>query len=985
MYQKKEIKIFLNSMNSWFSNFFIEELRTDYLPKSKIQYSFMGTTDNSDRPLPYLFEPKLTSIEIGYNYDQEIFENDIIIFNLNDSNLEEVEFVIRGLQTLKYSTKKMLIIISNIMTWANTPLKSYTDDEILKYSLTNEEEIPEDINEKINVNNHIENESKISDNLYSVNEDENNEGEIKEIINDRKSNFNNKENSKNIKDEIKEIKEENEEENELNEESEKNNEIINNEQKDIDEQLNEQNKKNVKKIYYYKEEDYPTRIPSPQYYNFKILETLALQVKNPNLKAYVVCPGFIYGYGEDFFFDYFRKSWLGGVEYFPIRGNGYNYIPTIHILDLAHIIKRIMDLKPDIKYIFACDKTKNPFMRNIISSITNNIGGIDIKPIKEYNIDEMEIINYGELKINLPMKTSPFLNDEKRVMGESLEDYNKRIFNWHCEGGIEENITLLIKEFKLYRDIKPVRIIINGPPSSGKMTIAKILSEKYKLNIYNIKTICEWADKLGEDKPLGKEIKEKREEIEEAVKKAIDDYDHRKNKKKSDPPLDTHSLRKFPPEFINKLVKAKISSGECLIKGYILVNYPKNYNDCINLFSSESNKKKENEENNDNNNNNEIKEKEGENNNEEVEEKEIIKSLLPENILVINNYTEESLKGKLQKNPEYNEKQQEFDSRFNRRFETYKKDNELQDAGQTKILEDFYKENNINIIYVNESNYMENKEGTEKQIIENLESNGVVNNYSKLFDEEDEVVYLKPIIEKPNENELNENILNLEEDENNQNIKNNIGLEDKSPINIEDIKKKNNETIKEDESEESAVRIEKKHKKKNDHNVSKTKLKLKKEKEKEKALEKQKTIEKKDKDKDKDKEKDKNTINETIEKDNNHINKNYKKKVSAFKEFAKKNLNPKIIKVEKTVEEQLNDLKMREQNLLEKKSEVLRRYISENIMPLLAKGVLYVCHNLPDDPVEALANFLMENSFDLQKDSDKPIGELEKIMQETEH
>ena len=55
-------------------------------------------------------------------------------------------------------------------------------------------------------------------------------------------------------------------------------------------------------------------------------------------------------------------------------------------------------------------------------------------------------------------------------------------------------------------------------------------------------------------------------------------------------------------------------------------------------------------------------------------------------------------------------------------------------------------------------------------------------------------------------------------------------------------------------------------------------------------------------------------------------------------------------------------------------------------MPLLAKGVLYVCHNLPDDPVEALATYLLENSFDLQKDLDnRPIGELEKIMQETEH
>jgi nucleoside-diphosphate-sugar epimerase len=131
-----------------------------------------------------------------------------------------------------------------------------------------------------------------------------------------------------------------------------------------------------------------------------------LQIKNQNLKVYVVCPGFVYGCGEDFFFDYFKKAWLGGIEYFPIRGNGYNFIPTIHILDLIKTIRRIIDNKPeDKKYIFAFDKTKNPFMRNIISSITKKMGNIDVNPIKEYNIDEIEITNYAELKINLPMKS----------------------------------------------------------------------------------------------------------------------------------------------------------------------------------------------------------------------------------------------------------------------------------------------------------------------------------------------------------------------------------------------------------------------------------------------------------------------------------------------------------------------------------------------------------------------------------------------------
>ena len=139
-------------------------------------------------------------------------------------------------------------------------------------------------------------------------------------------------------------------------------------------------------------------------------------------------------------------------------------------------------------------------------------------------------------------------------------------------------------EFRLYRGIKPIRLIINGPPSRGKITIAKVLSEKYKLSIFTIKDICTWADNLGESDPLGKEIKEKREEIEEMIKKAIDNYEHRKNKKKTDPPLDVNSLRKLPPEFISKLFKARIKRDECLFKGYILFNFPKNYKDCVNLF-----------------------------------------------------------------------------------------------------------------------------------------------------------------------------------------------------------------------------------------------------------------------------------------------------------------------------------------------------------------------------------------------------------------
>ena len=138
----KERKIFLNCMNSWFSNFVIEEFRTDYIPDAKIKNTFMGTIDLTDHPLPTLFEPKITKVEIGFNYNQEIFQNDIFIYNLDDSNLSEVEFVIRGLQTIKYENEKILILISNIMTWAKTPIKTFTEEEQNKEGF-NEEEVPE--------------------------------------------------------------------------------------------------------------------------------------------------------------------------------------------------------------------------------------------------------------------------------------------------------------------------------------------------------------------------------------------------------------------------------------------------------------------------------------------------------------------------------------------------------------------------------------------------------------------------------------------------------------------------------------------------------------------------------------------------------------------------------------------------------------------------------------------------------------------------
>ena len=890
----KQRKIFLNCMNSWFSNFIIEEFRTDYLPNANPQNVFMGTIDINGHPLPRLFEPTEITVQPDVNYNnQKVFENDIIIYNLDDANLSEVEFVIRGLKNLKYEKEKILIIISNIMTWAKTPLKTFTEDERASPDFHEEEvpEIKEEEIKKVEIKPQIEPEKveeikpkeekkkeKASKGKGKGKKGKKSKGKDKEK---EKEKTDKKTKDKGKKGKSKEKISPEKKEKEKVEEEKKNIEKVQKEQekdqaKEAQKTTDTESKQTLPKIktYYYRESEYIKRIPSSRYSSYKMLENLALSNTNPMLNVYVICPGFIYGCGEDFFFDYFRKAWIGGIPHMPIIGEGMNFLPTIHILDLVQIIRRIIEKKPIINYIFACDKTKNPTMKNIIRSISKGIGSIDIKNLNEFDIDEIDMPNFNELSIDIQIKSSKVTEND---------------FKWHCEKGIPDNMDLLRQEFNLYRGIKPLKIIISGPPCGGKTYIAKKIANQFKILHLTIPDIITWAQNLKNN--LGEEMKRKMKENEEKVAVAQEEYDKRKNKKKSDPPFDPTPYRKFDSEFIGKLLKEKIRGGECAGKGYVLDNYPKTYQDCLNVFAIAHKKriKKENPEENSKENNEE---------DEYIEtiEYEIIKDLLPDSVIMIKNYTEESLKNKLMLNPEYEEKQQEIDSRFSRRLKYFKENNENPAEPNIKTLETFYKENNIQIHYVNETEFMKNQELENIKILYYLERYGDIDNFSKLQDEEE----IMPFKEQENLEENNEE-KNLME---------------------------NNEIVVKKEKKEEPFNI----------NLNKIKERL----------------------------IDEECLEPDIEDENDKEIREIEEKEEKKKKIGINSLNEMLTKQEifdNNIKSKLNELKEKEKILLEKQSEVMRRYLNEKVMPLLAKGILNICENVPDDPVEALANFILDNNY----------------------
>ena len=773
---KKEIKppepvyykVFLNDMNSWFSRFIIENMRSDLKKDLLINYNFMGTVQPNSRRLPDLFTPEIIKLDYNDNYKSKIFSNDVFIFNMQDANFNDIDYIIKGLKALKYEKEKILVIVTSIMTWARTSPK-YKKEEGA------EEE-----------------------------KEEGDEGEGEEEKKEEEKKENEDEEGKEQESEEEEYALPEEEEQPDGEEKKEEEEKKENEE-------GEGEAKEPKKILYFKEKDFIKRIPSPKFYNEKMVETLALANTNPNLKTYIVCPGFIYGCGEDLFYDYFKMCWLEIPGKLPIIGKGKNTIPTIHIKDLVSLIRRVIETKPKNKYIFAVDHTKNRQLGNIIKKLSKGVGnGLveNLDPNVPENINK--IPHYAELSIDIKVKPSKIFNDERKD-DEEDEAFEKRKFQWHCEFGIPENTEKLRKEFNEYRGMHNLKVLITGPPGSGKTYISEKLSKFFNIPHFKINDIIEWGKTFTDE--LGEEIKTKIEEITNNVKEAEENYMKRPNKKKTDAPLDTSQMKKLPDEIVIKILRRKLMQNICRNRGYILDGYPKGYKNAFNLFNEDTDEAKT---------------------PDDPTKYKILEEIMPNIVIRIDNCSDDFIIKRMKLLNDINDDPEEISRRLHRRLKTYKELNESK-KGEPSIT-DFFKENKVDILGIN-------GQLSENKIIEEcktfLEQNGKIINY-QTFD----------------------NVFEVEE------------------------KKKVN--IKMDEHKEGR----------------------------EKEL----------------------MENEYYDIEKSEVKKKYNEGKSS-------------------------ELEKQEKDLLEKKSEVLRRYLAENVIPVLSKGILYVCKKLPEDPVDELAYYLFDNAF----------------------
>ncbi|OXB64311.1 hypothetical protein ASZ78_010695, partial [Callipepla squamata] len=269
-------------------------------------------------------------------------------------------------------------------------------------------------------------------------------------------------------------------------------------------------------------------------------------------------------------------GWLSETTAIPVFGHGNNYIPTIHVRDLAAVLQNVADHRPRFHYILAVDESMHT-CQELIKCISKHVGPGKIEKVPKENAflsKELTQAHVDMLLVNLRMEAM----------------FLKETFNikWVAQTGLVENIEQIVEEYKQSRGLLPLRVYIHGPPGVGKSTIAEEICKHYKLHHIKIKDVISEsiaklekivAPKEVESDSMGEEGEDDEEEdgnVEEA-QKLLDEI--KESMELNAGRLDDH--------YVIKLFKDKLKSMPCRNQGYVLDGFPKTYDQARDLFNLE--------------------------------------------------------------------------------------------------------------------------------------------------------------------------------------------------------------------------------------------------------------------------------------------------------------------------------------------------------------------------------------------------------------
>ncbi|KYM99929.1 Putative adenylate kinase 7, partial [Cyphomyrmex costatus] len=422
------------------------------------------------------------------------------------------------------------------------------------------------------------------------------------------------------------------------------------------------------------EADYRKRKPHPNYKEHIQCEREVVAVKKiaklkNKLRTLVICCGITYGEEEGPLHYLFKMAWQN-APFLPIFGKGQNKIPLLHIRDLAATVSSVLQNWPPMQYIVAIEReliSQNTIVKKISQGLTTG----NVKSVsKEEALSLPEVSHqvYDQMTVDLNI-------DPVYIIDQIC---------WYFEMPFRDVVDIVITEYKTARNLRPVKIIVLGPPASGKTRIARYFADYYGIHYIHVKTlVSDTIQKLIDnieavkagirrqddirdttESAGGDEDKRTEEEAEVSLKRLQKELDEiRSNMAANNGRLDdiilnnstipsmlsvlfelslasSYIFRKLTllVSFISCVVVllflSRLNSKDCLNQGYVMDGHPKTLEQAKNLFLIDDLEK--------------IKEKFTDDN---VEMKNVNTMILPELIVVLE-ASDEFLKERIINRPE---------------------------------------------------------------------------------------------------------------------------------------------------------------------------------------------------------------------------------------------------------------------------------------------------------------------------------------------
>jgi adenylate kinase len=345
-------------------------------------------------------------------------------------------------------------------------------------------------------------------------------------------------------------------------------------------------------------EDYQKRIPAKEYTRWKTAETLALSLNaKENLTAYIVCSGMLYGCGESSLLDSMKASWLqlhtatvisavkaakrGWPDHDKARlQGGGNYVPTVHVRDLARLVSTLSLGEAQEQYLLCVDTSKAQ-QRDLAQTIVDKVGesfplpvveaGDYSSPLADAETQSPDYPHYmGEL--DLRMEPCSLMADPGFAWYAKDGLYNKE-----ATDASAANLEVVAAEFCRWQNLRPVKILLAGPPIAGKTTTAAGLAEYYgTLHIKMADVIDEGRKRVQSQVAASAESGE---EVDEETRQIFEVFFPTADEDGNTPPP-----TRLTDQLEAALVRPWLRKNICKYKGYVLDGYPRNYQSMTELL-----------------------------------------------------------------------------------------------------------------------------------------------------------------------------------------------------------------------------------------------------------------------------------------------------------------------------------------------------------------------------------------------------------------